>query len=479
MDNKTQEAAAAAAGMSERTGRKWRNGAMPSQRRKEHDWRTRPDPLAQVWDTELVPLLDRDTCGVLEATTLLEELQKKHPGQYGPGKLRTLQRRLRDWRATKGPHRQVFFQQEHVPGREAAIDFTDCKELAVTIASQPLPHLLFVFVLSYSGWMWVCRAVSESFEALLQGIQGALWALGGVPLVLRSDNLSAATHELPSGGRTLTQKYRGLLEHYQLSSTRIQPGEANENGVAERANGLLKTALVQALLQRGSGDFATETEYDLFVAEVVQQVRNRHVEQALAKERLLLRPLPQAPIPLYTSYPAMVRKWSTIQVGGRTYSVPSRLIGYQVQARQYPEVVQVWYRNRLVETMPRLRGEQHYRIDYRHVIWSLVKKPGAFARYRYREELFPSLVFRQCYDALRQSLGERADVEYLRILHLAASTLEAQVQRTLAQMLDAGEKMDYAAVQARAVPKVPTVPVVTVPAPDLHQYDALLQGGVR
>ena len=224
MENKMQETAAAAAGMSERTARKWKKGPLPSQSRAERDWRTRPDAFTEVWDSEVVPLLHRDSAGVLEATTLLEELEGRHPGQYGPEKLRTLQRRLRDWRATEGPERSVIFPQEHVPGREGAMDFTDCAQLGITISGEALPHLLFVFVLSYSGWLWVCRAVSETFEALSRGIQGALWALGGVPEVLRSDNMSAATHELASGGRELTERYRDLLSHYDLKSTRIQPG---------------------------------------------------------------------------------------------------------------------------------------------------------------------------------------------------------------------------------------------------------------
>jgi len=476
MENKTQEAAAAAVGMSERTARKWQAGPLPSQSRPERDWRTRPDAFAEVWDTEVIPLLQRDSEGVLEATTLLEELEGLHPGQYGPEKLRTLQRRLRDWRATEGPEREVIFPQEHVPGREGAIDFTDCTLLGITIGGEALPHLLFVFALSYSGWLWVCRAVSETFEALSRGIQGALWALGGVPEVLRSDNLSAATHELSSGGRELTSRYRDLLLHYDLKSTRIQPGKAHENGVAEKSNDIIKGALVQALVLRGSRDFPSEAEYDRFVEGVVHKARNRHVADALLEDSARLHRLPAAPVPLYTTYSPTVRKWSTIQVGGRTYSVPSRLIGYVVEARQYAEVVEVYYRGRLVETMPRVRGEKAHRIDYRHVIWSLVKKPGAFARYRYREDLFPSLVFRRTYDALRESRGERADVEYVRILHLCASTLESMVERTLSTLLEAGMPVDYESVRALSAPLTPSIPTVAVPPPDLRQYDALLEG---
>ena len=157
--------------------------------------------------------------------------------------------------------------------------------------------------------------------------------------------------------------------------------------------------------------------------------------------------------------------------------MPSRLIGCEVEVRQYPDVVEVCYRGKLTETMPRLRGEHYHRIDYRHVIWSLVRKPGAFARYRYREELFPSLVFRRAYDALRDARGERADVEYVRILHLAASTMQARVEEVLEQLLGRGERPDFVAVKALAAPEKPAVPLVHIPPPDLAVYDRLLAGG--
>jgi hypothetical protein len=136
----------------------------------------------------------------------------------------------------------------------------------------------------------------------------------------------------------------------------------------------------------------------------------------------------------------------------------------------------VHYAGQLVETMPRLRGQPH-RIDYRHVIWSLVKKPGAFARYRYREELFPTLTFRMTYDALTSTHGDRADVEYVRILHLAASTIEARVEAVLVELLNEGARFDYVAVKARVKPEEPTIPAIAPYKPDLHVYDGLIAGG--
>jgi transposase InsO family protein len=478
MEKKTQEAAAAAAGMSVRSARKWQTGALPSETKRPRTWRTHADAFAEVWQSELVPLLEADKDGVLEATTLLAMLEERHPGRFALGQLRTLQRRLRDWRAVHGPAKEVYFEQVAVPGHQASIDFTHASDLGVTIAGRPFRHLLFVFALAFSGWTWVRLASGETFEALVEGLQGALWALGGLPAEIRSDNLSAATHELrQTGGRSLTKRFRAVLDHYGLRSSRIQPGESHENGVAEQAHRRVKSALAQALLLRGSSDFATVEEYERFVVDVVERTRNRGIDARLAEERGHLKPLPSAPVPNYSVWHVRVRKWSTIRICKRTYSVPSRLIGHEVNVRLYADVVEVSFAGTLVETMPRLHGSDEHRIDYRHVIWSLVRKPGAFARYRFREDLFPSLTFRRAYDALRAGRGDRADVDYVRILHLAASTMESRVEAALARLLDEGVSVDYAAVKAVASPEAPAVPTVAIAPPDLAAYDSLIAGG--
>jgi hypothetical protein len=360
------------------------------------------------------------------------------------------------------------------------VDFTHATALGVTIAGEPLRHLLFQFVLSASGWRWVMVAFGETFEALVAGVQGALWALGGVPAVLRSDNLSAATHELKrTGGRTLTTRFQAILAHYGLTSTRIRPGAAHENGVAEQANDTLKSLVAQALLLRGDADFPSLEAYTAFLHALVERRCNQPIAAAVATERAALRALPAAPVPIYTLFHPRVRRWSTIRIGSRTYSVPARLIGHVVEVRQHPDLVEVYYRGQCVERMPRLHGPVDHRIDYRHIIWSLVRKPGAFARYRYREELFPSLVFRHAYDALRTTHGERADIEYVRILHLAASTLETTVAMALTTVLATAARFDYASVKALAAPEPSAVPLLGLPAPDLRVYDRLLAGGDR
>jgi hypothetical protein len=343
MEGKTQEAAAAAADMSVRSARNWQTGSYPSNAHKPHNWRTRPDPFAEVFESEIVPLLAMDERRLLEARTLLSELERRHPGCFSRRHLRTLQRRLREWRALHGPEQEVYFPQEHPPGHEAAFDFTNCNDLGVTIRGEPFPHLLFELTLSYSSWRWQMVAASESFEATAAGVQGALWELGGVSEVLRSDNLSAATHDLRrSRGRALNRRYRDLLDHYGLRATLIQVGEAHENGVVEQAHRRTKSILGQALLLRGSCDFSNIEEYQQWLCAVVEREHNSQVGERLAEERRYLRPLPAAPIPAYTTLAARVRRWSTITVLGHIYSLPSRLIGERVTVRVYPERLEVY-----------------------------------------------------------------------------------------------------------------------------------------
>ena len=312
MEGKTQETAAAVAGMSVRSARKWQDGPLPSETQQERWWRTRPDPFDGVWEEEIEPLLRGDPKGKLKATTIIEWLEEQHPGRFSAVHLRTLQRRLQDWRALNGPDQEVYFPQVHPPGREAQFDFTHCGELKVTIAGQSYPHLLFQLILSHSGWRYAEVATGETFLALKQGLQAALWALGGVPEVARSDNTSAATHEVKrSRGRALNDNYAALLDHYSLRSTRINRGKSHENGVAEHAHYRLKNAVDQALILRGSRDFHTNDDYAHFIQEMVAR-RNRLVKGKLEQEMPYLRALPSAPMPEYANYQSRVRRWSTI-----------------------------------------------------------------------------------------------------------------------------------------------------------------------
>ncbi|HEX3681724.1 MAG TPA: IS21 family transposase [Bryobacteraceae bacterium] len=395
------EVAAAKAGMDAKTARKYlRDRRLPSEMKQKHQWRTRLDPFEEVWP-ELRERLALEPG--LQAKTLFEYLQRTFPGRFPDSQLRTLQRRIKHWRATEGPAREVFFAQEHRPGQLCESDFTHCRELGVTIGGQPLPHLLYHFVLSYSNWETGTICYSESFESLSEGLQNALWELGGVPREHRSDRMSAAVNNL-TDLHEFTAAYAALLRYYDVQGQKIQAGRAHENGDIEQRHYRLKQAIAQALMIRGSREFGSVAEYEKFLRNLFARL-NAGRRLRFAEELAELRALPERR--LDTTRPERVRvsPGSLIYVHRNTYSVHSRLIGEMVEARVKPDAIEVWYGNRKVEELPRLRGRGKHRIDYRHMIDWLVRKPGAFENYRYREDLFPSSWFRMTYDLLRERFG--------------------------------------------------------------------------
>jgi hypothetical protein len=324
-----------------------------------------------------------------------------------------------------------MFSQVHQPGVAAQSDFTHMTDLAVTLGGLPFPHLAFHLVLTYSNVEAVTLCLSETFEALAEGIEACLWQLGGVPQQHRTDHLSAAIRPLDAEGRAqATQRYAALMAHYGLAATTNNAGIAHENGDVEQAHYRFKQAVDQALRVRGSRDFPTRAAYLHFLQDLVRR-RNLTRQVRWVEEQPALRPLPRRPLSPYRELRVVTTPFSTLRVLRNTYSVPSRLIGRTVTVRVRSETVEVYLGTAQLLTMPRLLGENQHRIDYRHVIWSLVRKPGAFAHYRYRDELFPRLAFRAAYDALQRATPARADREYVRVLHLAASTSETEVEAAL------------------------------------------------
>jgi hypothetical protein len=472
-EGKTLGAASLKAGMSEPTARKYRKaGKLPRELRKAHNWRTRRDPFVESWG-EIEELLEKDDG--LEAKTIFEEIRRRHPGQFSWGQLRTLQRRVRLWRAVHGAEKEVFFSQVYKPGDQCQSDFTEMNSLSITIMGQPLEHLVYHFVLPYSNWESVEIAYSESFEAVSEGLQGALWELGGVPSTHRTDCLSAATHELRhTRGRDFNVRYRELLGHYGMEPSKIGVGKANENGDVEQAHFRFRTAVDQRLRLRGSRDFASLEDYRNFLKTIASE-RNAERESRVKEERGAMRPLPLRRIDAFREEVVGVSRSSTVRVAGNAYSVPSRLRGYRLRARVYAAHIELEYGGKLVQRMERLRGRDRHKIDYRHLIHSLLRKPGAFERYVYREALFPTVLFRQAYDALRERSLQSADLEYLRILHLAATTVESDVEQALRTLLDQGQLPDYEAVKHLCGVSMPTQwPELSIAEPDLGCYDALL-----
>lgn len=462
---------AARAGMDEKTARKYRDlGRLPSESRPERDWRTRRDPFEEVWEEVTREL--RDAHG-LQSKTLFAELQRRYPGRFPDGQLRTLQRKVRQWRALEGPGKEVFFAQEHRPGELAASDFTEMGSLGVTIAGQPFDHLFYHFVLTYSNWETGRICFSESMESLSAGLQDALVELQGVPQRHRSDRLSAAVNNgcVPE---EFTRRYEALLAHYRMAGEKTQAGRGNENGDVEQGHRRFKDAVDQELMLRKSRDFASREEYEHFLRALLER-RNAGRRERFEEERAKLQPLPATRLDDAKRLRVTVGGGSTIRVQHNTYSVHSRLIGEEVEARVFAERIDVWYAQRKVETLPRLVGRYRHRIEYRHVIDSLVRKPGAFESYRYRDDLFPSSHFRLAYDLLRAKHAPTAAREYLRILKLAADEGEARVEAVLRRMMADDEPLTWEhlehRVKAAGRPEMPTD--VKVAPVDLAVYDDL------
>ncbi len=466
--------AAMRAGMDRKTARKYaRAGKLPSELRKPHIWRTREDPFAEDWAV-LVAMLEE--APELEATTLFDHLSGLKPEAHTAGQLRTLQRRIREWRAQRGPEREIFFPQAHRPGEAIQTDFTHATVLEVTICGESFDHQLCHSVLPFSNWEWATVCHSESMAALRRGVQSTLFRLGRVPEFHQTDNSTAATHDLRTGKRGFNEEYLAMMGHFAVKPRTIGVGEKEQNGDIEASHGVLKRRLEQHLLLRGNRDFESEDVYERWLWEKIEAA-NRLRQPKLAEELAVMRPLMVSRLPEYRQESVVVTSWSTIRVRRNAYSVPSRLIGETLRVHVSEQRLEVYHGGVLQLEVDRLRGEGGHRINYRHVIWSLVQKPGAFARYRYREDLFPTLTFRRAYDALTERLDAwKADIEYLRILHLAASTMESEVETALELVMDAGECPVADAVKRVLAPEKIEVPALEVPTVDLTSYDSLLAG---
>jgi len=456
---------------------------MPEELSKPHTWRTREDPFAKVW-TEVEEWLE--AAPELEAKALFEFLMELHEGKFVEGQVRTFQRRVRDWRALHGPEQEVFFPQEHRPGEAMQLDFWDAAELGITILGEAFPHLLGHLVLPFSNWEYACSCRSESMLAVRRTVQRGVRKLSHVSTWLQMDNSSAATHrpgadeqlESDEEGRKqrrpFNQEFEDFVRHFGMKPRTIAIGKSEQNGDVEALHNAMRRRLVQHLLLRGSRDFESREAYEAWVEGVLDKA-NAWRGAKVAEELKHLRPLRASLLPEYKEYRPRVLTGSTISVLRNIYSVPSRLKGFEVTARTYEDRIEVFYKGRHQLTMPRLTGRNNSLINYRHIIHSLVRKPGAFRGYKYRDQMFPTEVFRSAYDALSDRMDTyKADSQYLRILKLAADTMESEVGAALELLLeealpfDSDDVRDLVQVDSPQVPEMPTLVV------DLAEYDGLL-----
>lgn len=474
---KSQVLAAAKTGISARSARRIESAVTLASQNPRRYWRSRVDPFAQVWGTEVVPLLK--SAPKLMAITLLRKLQEDHPERFPDGVLRTLQRHIRQWRALEGPPKEVFFPQEHAPGHRGLSDFTAMGELRISIADAPFAHILYHFVLAFSRWEHAeVVEGGESFEALSKGLQNALWQAGGAPQEHRSDSLSAAFKNLTEE-KDFTVRYTALLDHYGMAGTRNNRGVSHENGSVESSHRYLKEAIEQALLLRGHRDFEDRAAYEAFVREVVMR-RNRRNAAAFRIEREQLQDLPARRSTDFVEEEARVTRCSTFTVRAILYSAPSRLIGHLLKVRLYSDRLDCYLSGALVLT--RARGTRSAitgrgrMIDYRHFIDALKRKPQAFKGMVFRDALFPREAYRRTWEQLELKLTQRQACQTIvALLEMAARDgVEGVLAERLDALLVAGELPDVKRLREEFAPRKAELPQVTVQIPAASVYDALL-----
>jgi hypothetical protein len=448
---------------------------LPSQKKVPRG-RRRPDPLAEVWDGAIVPILK--AAPGIRAIAVLEEIRRRHP-EIGPGIRRTLERRMRAWRALAGPEQDVIFRQEHEPGRLGLSDFTDTSALGIMIVGVVLEHRLYHFRLAFSGFEHAHVVLGgESFVALAEGLQNALWALGGVPLEHRSDSLSAAFRNLDRDAQEdLTQRYQGLMRHYGMTPSRNNLGVAHENGSIESSHGHLKRALEDALLLRGSRDFEALDTYRRFVDEIVGR-RNANNRRRFELERPKLAQLPKRRTADYEEKIVTVTSSGGFILRRVFYTVPSRLIGHRLRVHLYDDRLDCFLGSTPMMTLRRGQpvsgAKGGHVVDYRHVIHAL-RKPMALPNLVYRDQLFPRPAYRKAFEALLAEVGDKrackVTVELLALAHDRGC--EAELAQTIDAELDAGRLPDMGALRERFGPSPASVPVIEVELVPLNAYDEL------
>jgi transposase InsO family protein len=472
-----QETAAAKGGISERSGRRIEKGERPSIPRERH-WRTREDPLDAIWEKELVPLLEREP--QLTGLTLWEYLEDEHAGQFPYQVLRTLQRRVKHWKATQGPDKAVIFRQSVPAGQQGLSDFSH-PNTAITLQGEVFTHLLYQFRFAYSGWRYVQIVLGgESYSALADGLQSALALAGGSPIEHRTDSLSAAFNN-HAEEQKLTASYEALCAHYNLRATRNNLGVSHENGAIKCAHGSLKRRLDQALKLRGSGDFATLKDYQAFLNKVTERLNKRCLSR-FKDEQAALQALPGERFMDYSELSLKVTRSSTLEIKKVLYSVPSRMIGENVRVHVYHDRLAFFVGQTLTATLLRIYpkpGQERARcIDYRHIIHSLSAKPQAFRFLQFRDELLPTDTYRQLWQNCDQQFQCRDACKWIvGVLWLAMDYgCEECLGNELLALVDNNKPLpSLNALQARYLGKQP-VPIIPARQQDLASYDHLLQG---
>lgn len=472
----TQQAAAAKVDISERSARRIDKDQLAIEQSRRRQYRTREDPLSEIWDSVLVPMLEADP--ELLPMTLFELVCDNYPEHYDKTILRTLQRRIKSWKAKHGPAKEVMFRQTKIPGRLGLSDFTVLKEVSITILGAVFVHLLYHYRLAFSGWCYVkVTCGGESFTALSTGLQNAFWRSGGVPLEHRTDSLSTAFNNLAEKEQ-LTLRYQELCKFYDVTATRNTPGRSHENGAIESPHGHLKRRISQALLVRGSNDFVSLEEYQLFLDAVVSKINQRN-NTRFQEESRHLQSLPKRRTQDYAEHRVLITSSSSFDLKRVTYTVPSRFIGERLYVQLYDERLELFHGHEQVLVLTRayaFKAQRARCIDYRHVIDSLVRKPQAFRYSQLRDDLLPSPDYKRIWQYVDGQLPAHNACSYIvRLLHLAKhKDCEAALGRYVLQHIESDALPSELQCHQRFDTAPAIVPLIPIKQHNLSDYDELL-----
>jgi hypothetical protein len=471
--------AALKTGMDRKTAAKYlKSSTLPSESVQHRNWRTHKDKLSSIWEESLL-FLENDPD--IEARTLFEYFLEQFPDKVEPNQLRSFQRKVKNWRIQYGTDKEVYFDQITIPGRMAQVDWLDMNRVNIFIEKKHYKHKLIHFTLNHSNVESATICQSESIIAIKRGLRDFLYnTLGKVPEILQIDNSSAATHreKKDKTKRVFNEAFLEILQYYGIKPQKNNIRKPNENGVIESQNGHLRNKIEQALKIRGNKNFRSLSEYEKFLALIIEKANKRR-SQKLHEDLEKMKPLPSSPLPNYEELYVSIRNRSLINIKGITYSVPSRLIGSKLKAKIYEDKIELCSGINLVYSFSRVLGNREVIINYRHIINSLLKKPGAFENYKYKEELYPTGNFKKAYEELISSKNynpRAANLEYLRILKLASDNIEEEVDIAIELILSSNNKKIILSVESisdlilsKAILEIKEIPII----PDLTIYDQL------
>ncbi len=479
-DGDSQVLASAKSGVSERSGRDMEHGKRPNPKQQDRHWCTRKDPFDVVWKSEIAPMLSANPG--LQPMTLLEYLQGQHPSEYPDSCLRTLQRRVKQWKAINGPAKEIIFRQTHEPGRLSLSDFTELKHVTITIDGAEFKHLLYHFRLSFSGWSYM-KVIQggESYAALSEGLQEALWRLGGSTQEHRTDSLSAAFKNLSQDAKEdMTTRYTNFCAHYSMQASRNNRGISHENGSVEAPHGHIKRRIKQGLLLRGSNDFESIPHYQTWLDEILKSHNKRNAKGMLV-EKEHLQPLPLSKTADYTEQMVRVSSSGTINIRRVVYTVPSRLKHEVLKIRIYDNRLMCYLGSTHVVTLNRAFSKagqpRAHQVDYRHVIESLAKKPQAFRRSQLRDDLLPRIEYKKIWEYADKTMEAKKSCKFIVNLLLLASKedCEEALANKVLNDIEAGNLLSIEEYKKHYSSHMLTaIPSITVSQHALSTYNNLI-----